>query len=219
MGNSDPTQPTADPATNEPTNEPTNQPSIINEQSNVTKKIVILGNGGSGQSTWFQKVNDGHFGNGVQFGSFNVTSSSSDATITLNATSSASGATTTLNVWDTAGNECDYVGAHGFVFLFDEAISNHNQTTSWSKLAQFLVFLKNHSATTGGSPPPVKFVVNICDVVTLQSGDYIHNSIGTLINFIMTQGQMYVSYNFSFESFSVNNASLSILLSPLIELL
>ena len=239
-----PTQPSADPVTNEPAS--SHIVSIANvgdshippQQPSSLKKIVIMGPAGSGKTSWVQKVRTGHFANApyvpnfVRVDSIKVTSSASGTATCFNVwdtsgdvSSSASGATTSMDASDTANEnfidrpECYFTGAQGFVFFFDLTIDNYNQMTCWSKVIQFMGFLKNHAAKTGESLPRVIFVANKLDTVTQESAYNVGLSLNGFVRFVERQGKEFGITDFYVIARSVKNDNLQALMEPLVKLL
>lgn len=213
------TQPSADPVINEPTTQVVVTPTA-QVQPSAEKKIVLLGPGGSGKTTWFRKVRTGQYGNGAYVATLGV------EVHQINVTSSASGVTTTLNVWDTAGNEKFmglvenyYIGAQGFVFFLDLRVNDENQVSFGTEISLFLSFLKNHAATIGGSLPRVIFAFNKTDAVPQENAEQMGVWLNEFANMISESGSEFGVTDFCILTMSTKNDTVEDLLAPLLQLL
>lgn len=200
------TQPSAEPAYNPFFDFSANSP-----QSLPTKKIVLVGPGGSGKSIWRRKILTGQYG-GAYVATLGVEVNPKKIT--------AFGLSQTFNLWDTAGQEKFaglaedyYIGTQGFIFFFDLATDNQGKFYCINEIPKYLCLMRSHSIKRNTPLPHVVFVANKKDLVTnLANLDVLLNSFGYWLS---VNGSAFGLTTYSIVTLSVKNNSVADLLVPL----
>lgn len=205
------TQPSSEPVQVHPILAPHSQ--NHQTQTQTSMKVVILGEGGSGKTTYARRLRTGEFEHkhvvtlGVEVHPFKVQFPLQK-----------------YNLWDTSGTDGFmglgdgyYHAAQGFILFFDLANVN-GQFTGINKISKFLDLMKDYMLSQPQPKPSVIFVANKTDLVPTEMASHLGLMLNALIEWVGENSQAYGLGSFSIMTMSVKHDSVDDLKAPLLQM-